>query len=154
VLQYGGWPVVGIALLPRYGGGLTESQLEEASAIAQAAGQEIVVTGRLAETRLGLARRYVAFKLTGGDVAVDWLGIPDWRNTGVSTGAPEVDLWIAGGTEASLPPGIETRIMRLFNATELDYYNRLKYWSTQSPCGWLFEPGGGVSRTFFPWQVP
>jgi len=154
VLEYGGWPVVGIALLPKYGGGLTESQIAEASAVAQETGQEVVITGRLAETRLGQARRYVAFKLYDENVAVNWLRIPDWRNTGVSTGKAEVDLWIAGGEEARLPPEAATRIMRLFNATELDYYNKIKDWFTQSPCGWIFEPGGGVSRTFFPWQVP
>ena len=152
VLQYGGWPVVGIALSPRYRG-ISAAQIAKMSLIAEEAG-EIRITGRLAETRLGQARRYVAFKFTGGDVAVDWLGIPDWRNTGVLTGKPEVDLWIAGGENARLPPEIAARTMRLFNATRLDYYNVHKDWLTQSPPGWLFEPSGGVSRTFFPWQVP
>ncbi len=155
VLQYGNWPVVGIILSGRYRG-VSAAQAAEMSRIAEDAGTEIDIVGRLAETRLGQARRYVAFKLYGEKVAVDWLGITDWRNTGVSTGGPEVDLWIAGGRDARLASELETRILNVFNATELDYYNKYKTWATQAPPGWLFEPGpgGGVTRTFFPWQVP
>jgi len=163
VLQYGGWPVVGIALLPRYGGGLTEEEMAEMSAIARASGRSIGITGRRGETRLGQARRYVAAKLYGKNkVDVPWLRLEKWRITGVSTGKHEVDIWIGGVESERLPAAIEMEMKSIFMKRgfiyhhlypELDYYDYPR-WLGNPPPGFLFKPTGEVERILYPWQVP